>query len=148
MTWRIDSEMKSNTLLRRSAASEMGTHILLLSVSTYFSSPLVPPTESDYHGLDEGTFLSVHFSTTEFRSAGQIHLEAIETINDIFRCDAPVYSSLMEAANTYPDRTMPIIVFGVSDRKMILPFYVSVQRTNVSYPAPSQESDFKRGLRR
>jgi hypothetical protein len=69
----------------------------------YFSSPLALPTESDYHGLDKGTFLSAHFSTTEFRSAGKIHLEvAIETINVIFRSIALVYSSLMDAANAYP----------------------------------------------
>jgi hypothetical protein len=67
----------------------------------YFSSPLALPTESAYHGLDKGTFLSAHFSTTEFRSAGKIHLEvAIETIN--VRSIAPVYSSLMDAANAYP----------------------------------------------
>jgi len=70
----------------------------------YFSSPLALPTESDYHGLDEGKFFSAHLSSsTEFRSAGKIHLQvAIETINVVFRSIALVYSSLMDAANAYP----------------------------------------------
>lgn len=50
------------------------------------------------------SFLPVHtkFSTTEFRSAGQIHLEVAIGTSNVILSIAPVYSSLMEAASTYP----------------------------------------------
>jgi len=57
----------------------------------YFPSPLALPTESDYHGLDEGTFLSAHFSTTEFRLAGQIHLGVASHTN---RCLQAILESI------------------------------------------------------